>query len=59
MVKINPSREAVFSVKIRIPGWALGKENPFDLYHSKASSPVSLKVNGKPVKINIKVGMLK
>lgn len=56
LVKVNPSREEIFSVKIRIPGWALGKENPFDLYHSEAGSPVSLKVNGKPVEINISDG---
>jgi DUF1680 family protein len=56
LIEVNPSRKEFFSVKIRIPGWANSKENPFDLYHSKTSSSFSLKVNGKIAKINIKDG---
>ncbi len=37
-----------FTVYVRVPGWARGKENPFDLYRSDlAESPVVLKVNGE------------
>ena len=45
-----------FKVRIRIPGWAQGKENPFDLYRSNISSSVELKVNGTPYKLNISNG---
>jgi len=35
-----------FTINVRIPGWAENKENPFDLYMSKASGPITLKING-------------
>ncbi|WEK35905.1 MAG: glycoside hydrolase family 127 protein [Candidatus Pseudobacter hemicellulosilyticus] len=44
---IDPGQAATFGVKLRIPGWAIGKENPFDLYSSKAPGKVILRVNGK------------
>ncbi|MBP5284971.1 MAG: glycoside hydrolase family 127 protein, partial [Kiritimatiellae bacterium] len=37
-----------FALKLRIPGWALGRENPFGLYVSEAPGPVEIKVNGEP-----------
>jgi DUF1680 family protein len=53
-IAINPAQPQAFAVNVRIPGWAHGKENPFDLYTSTASGAVTLKVNGKnlPVKVN-------
>jgi DUF1680 family protein len=52
VVKVEPSTPLAFTLHVRIPGWAQGKENPFDLYTSTASQAVSLAVNGKaePVK---------
>jgi DUF1680 family protein len=47
-VKVDPSAAATFTLNMRIPGWAQGKENPFDLYSSKLNEAVSLSVNGKP-----------
>ncbi|MDB5155402.1 MAG: six-hairpin glycosidase [Mucilaginibacter sp.] len=50
-IEVNPKKPQTFAVNIRIPGWAEGKENPFDLYRSKTSGAVILKVNGKVVPV--------
>lgn len=50
-LKVSPQSAVRVPVKIRIPGWAVGKENPFGLYQSNLASTVLLKVNGKPVKL--------
>ena len=55
-IEVIPASTATFTVHIRIPGWAEGKENPFDLYRSGASGPVSLKMNGHPIPITIVKG---
>ncbi len=46
---IHPSQAADFSLNLRIPGWAMGKPVPSDLYHlaDVKPSPVGLKVNGE------------
>jgi DUF1680 family protein len=51
-VTVNPETPGTFVISIRIPGWATGKENPFDLYTSSVSGKVSLKVNGQSVAVN-------
>ena len=48
-LKVNPKEEAKFKVKLRIPGWAIGMENPYGLYHSNFESGVALKLNGKTI----------
>lgn len=35
-----------FALRVRIPGWAQGRENPFGLYSSSVSGRVRLSVNG-------------
>jgi DUF1680 family protein len=55
-VAVNPEKTSAFSINIRIPGWAHGIENPYDLYHSNLSDSYSLKVNGKVVKASLKNG---
>ena len=45
-VNIDPIKKAVFSVMLRIPGWAQGNENPYELYHSDLKSDIKLSVNG-------------
>ncbi|MEP7110759.1 MAG: beta-L-arabinofuranosidase domain-containing protein [Ferruginibacter sp.] len=50
-LKISPETPASLPVKVRIPNWAQGKENPFGLYISDLKSPVTLKVNGKSVNV--------
>jgi len=51
-ININPSKTTAFNVSVRIPGWAMGKENPFDLYRSDIQEQVIVKVNGSPIDVN-------
>lgn len=50
-LKVSPETATQLPIKVRIPNWALGKENPFGLYLSEARSPVTVRVNGKPMKV--------
>ncbi|WPU95573.1 glycoside hydrolase family 127 protein [Mucilaginibacter sabulilitoris] len=50
-IEVTPKNTTKFAINVRIPGWAEGKENPFDLYHSKVNGGVSLKVNGQQVPV--------
>lgn len=57
-VRIDPAAAASFAVALRIPGWAMDRPVPSDLYHyqdMKVSSP-TLKVNAKPVKLELANG---
>lgn len=49
---VNPEKPSDFDLCVRIPGWALGKPVPSDLYRfaDPQTAPVTLKVNGEPVK---------
>ncbi len=51
-LEISPDDNVKLPVKIRIPNWAVGKENPFDLYRSKVNSPVVLKINEESINID-------
>ncbi|MDH6304193.1 DUF1680 family protein [Parabacteroides sp. PF5-5] len=55
---VNPSEAADFSLMLRIPGWAVDKPVPTDLYHyvDNAQPKVRLSVNGKDVKQQISHG---
>jgi hypothetical protein len=46
---VTPDQASEFAVCLRIPGWALGRPVPSDLYRFANSevSPVALKVNGR------------
>jgi DUF1680 family protein len=46
-IMLDPANAETFAVNVRVPGWAQGKENPFDLYHSKINGTVSIKLNGQ------------
>jgi DUF1680 family protein len=50
-LKIAPDKPSEFDLCVRIPGWALGKPVPSDLYRfgSTEAAPVSLKINGETV----------
>lgn len=50
-ITINPSKETQFALHIRIPGWAVNKPIPGDLYKDEinSSAPVVVLLNGKPV----------
>ena len=52
IIEVNPITAGKFSLNVRIPGWAMDKENPFDLYQSKVAGQVTLTVNGNAVNVN-------
>jgi len=51
-VEVFTDKPKAFTLNVRIPGWAMNKENPFNLYHSNVGGSVMLKVNGKAVALN-------
>ncbi len=53
-IEVNPEQAKTFTLRVRIPGWAENKPIPGDLYSyaSQNTAPVTLKLNGKEVKIN-------
>lgn len=55
-VAVSPEKASVFTVKVRIPGWAMGKENPYDLYINDMKADVTLKVNGEELPLDVKNG---
>jgi len=58
MVVVNPDKRMVFTVKIRIPGWAQNKPVPSNLYSylGNHSGKIILKVNGIDRKVDIDKG---
>jgi len=48
---VNPAKSGRFTLKLRIPGWALAKPVPGDLYTfvDNHPVPVTISINGKPV----------
>ena len=57
---VEPEKEAEFTIMFRIPGWALGKAVPSDLYRFKEKEipPPEVKVNGKKVTLELTQGYL-
>ena len=57
-IAVDPGKPAVFSIKVRIPGWARGEVVPSDLYHfvDNAHEPVRLRVNGRDVPFRLDEG---
>ena len=57
-ISVNPEEEKIFTLKLRIPGWAENKPVPGNLYSytDNDKSKIILKVNGKEVKTNINKG---
>lgn len=57
-ITINPKQEGKFNVNLRIPGWAMNKPLPGDLYsfEDKNSSKPEIKVNGEVMEITEKNG---
>ena len=57
-IGIYPVKKKIFSMMIRIPGWANNKVVPSDLYHFKYvnQSAILIKVNGKNFKYDLKNG---
>ena len=58
-ITVNPEKAGPFTLKVRVPGWAQGQAMPGDLYTFEPLSdrePVTLKVDGKSVPLNIEQG---
>lgn len=55
-ININPGKETTFALRVRIPGWAQGKENPYNLYSSDLKSRSVLCVNGKEQSLEMEKG---
>lgn len=56
LLKVDPEQPRRFTVNLRIPGWAQGVENPYDLYRSDLESTVALSVNGESIPIELHDG---
>lgn len=57
-IELRPEIPHVFTVKIRVPGWAYNQAVPCDLYHYKDESQTDLKftINGREVKPELQKG---
>ena len=57
-ISIDPEKSRKFALRVRIPGWALGRPVPGGLYTylEQAVDPVLLKVNGQDTALNLKDG---
>ena len=57
-IEIKPAKAAEFTLAVRIPGWALNRPVPSDLYAypEPAEGGPSLKVNGAPVALGLDKG---
>ncbi|MFB0564428.1 MAG: glycoside hydrolase family 127 protein [Candidatus Aminicenantaceae bacterium] len=59
-ISIEPEKSTVFSVNVRIPGWAKNEPVPSNLYSylNKSDEPVTLKVNSEELPLNIERGYI-
>ena len=55
-IVVNPDRTRRFALRLRVPGWARGVENPFGLYRSSGLAPATLSVNGRPAGLRLERG---
>jgi len=57
-LSIDPAAPASFSIHIRIPGWALNKPAPGNLYSTEEQNMAApeISINGKPVKFTMEKG---
>jgi len=51
VLQVSPESATQLAMIIRIPGWALGHENPLGLYNSRMDATIVLKVNGKSMPV--------
>ena len=57
-IEVKPSRAADFTLCVRIPGWAMNRPVPSDLYTytEAAEGAPALKLNSKPVELKVDKG---
>ena len=57
-ITVSPDREGLFSLDVRVPGWARGEAVPSDLYRfaDASDAKVTLRVNGLPVPLALENG---
>ena len=57
-IAVNPTKNSAFTVRVRIPGWAVEKPVPGDLYSfmDTKTYPVTISINDKPVTYKIEKG---
>ncbi len=57
-IEVRPKKDAAFTLAVRIPGWALNRPVPTDLYAytEPAEGAPSLRVNGEPVDLALDKG---
>ena len=58
VIKVNPKSSEKFAINVRMPGWAVGKPLPSDLYSylNDDVEKVTLKLNGKSIDIKTDKG---
>jgi hypothetical protein len=57
-IEVRPKKDAAFTLAVRIPGWALNRPVPTDLYAytEPAEGVPSLRVNGEPIDLALDKG---
>ena len=55
-IEMQPEQPARFALRVRIPGWARGIENPYGLYLSDGRRRWSMTLNGAPIEPSIENG---
>ena len=57
-ITVKPEREAEFTLRVRIPGWARNRPVPSDLYRYATNSrrAAKLRVNGEPLAVKLERG---
>ncbi|TCC98216.1 beta-L-arabinofuranosidase domain-containing protein [Pedobacter psychroterrae] len=55
-IQVDPEKQSAFSLSVRIPGWARGRENPYDLYRSDLAASYTISLNGNPVNAQLENG---
>jgi DUF1680 family protein len=58
VIKLDPKTSGKFAVRIRVPGWAINKPVPSDLYSyaDENSAKITLELNGVPIGLNMDKG---
>lgn len=59
-IAVDPDQTGEFAILVRIPGWAQNRPVPSDLYRymSNSDEKITLKVNGRPIALNINKGYI-